>query len=720
MKKTIFFLAIILSFWSCATFSQSYKQGTEAAMNKNWDEAVQHYERAVLENPNNSVYRLALLRSKISASYSHLLKARLLASQDKREDALTQYEKALFYDPMNRAIFEEARKYAGEEVKEEEPKEIKIEPPIKLRVPDEKVQLKFTLASLRSIFQALAKFAQANIVFDEQFKDQPMTVDLTNMNFEEAVQTLCVSSKNFYRIMDEKTLIIVPDQPMNRAKYELNVIKTFYLSNINAQDIQGSLQQMLRTQFKAPSIIVDKNLNSVTVRDTPEIVELAGKVIRLWDKPKGEVVIELEIMEASRLKMKEIGLELDKYLLGAQYVGPNATTTSTTSPAFKLKDIDFSKSENYQVILPTSILRFLETEADTKIISQPRLRGIEGEEISYLVGDQIPIPQTTFTPIAAGGVSQQPIVSYEYKDVGIDVKIKPRIHQENEVTLELEIKIKSLGGTGYANIPIITTREVKNIIRLKDGETNLLAGLLKDEERKSIKGIAGIKNIPLLGSLFSRTDQTIQQTDVILTITPYIIRTIPMSQADEKPLWVGLEEAPVSQVMPGMPPGQSDFPSGQEELEARMRHEEMIGEPEGAGANQIFLTPNDFDVPVKREFRINVGFRSAEEVNSMSLNVSFNASVLKLKDVLMGGIVQSLGKSPSFLKNIDNNSGTCTIGFSSPNVKKGVKGSGSLAVLVFEAAAQGESSISVSSISANSPTGRALNFESRDSTVVVR
>ena len=403
------------------------------------------------------------------------------------------------------------------------------------------MNLKFVNASLRSIFQALAKTAHINIIFDNQFRDAPFTIDLVDMSFEQALNNLCLASKNFFSVVDEKTVIVAPDQPVKRVQYELNAIKTFYLSNISAQEVQGPLRQMLRTQFQVPNIIVDKTLNTVTVRAAPYIVELAERVIRSWDKPRGEVVIDLEIMEVSRTKLRQLGLDFEQYIVGLRYSGAEETAETGW---LDLRSIDFTKSENYQITLPSAIVNFLEQDGDTKLISQPRLRGVEGEKIEYLVGDKIPIPRTTFTPIAAGGISQQPVTSFDYEDVGIDVKITPKIHAEREITLEIEIKIKSIGGTGIANIPIIATREVKNIIRLKDGETNLLAGLLKDEERKTLRGIAGLKNLPVIGGLFSNTEDSILQTDVILTITPHIIRTIPLGPEDLKPVWANVGGAP--------------------------------------------------------------------------------------------------------------------------------------------------------------------------------
>lgn len=713
MKRVLFLLIVILAFGACTTFNQSYELGMDAAINRDWDEAVKHYERALLEDPKNSVYRIALIRAKIAASSSHLILARRLAAQEKKEEALKEYEKALVYDPSNKMIFEEAKIFTGEEAKEEKSEELRIIPPVRLKVSDEKMELKFiNETSLRSIFQALGKHTGINILFDEQFKDQPFSVDLSGLNFEQAVNSLCLASKNFFRVIDEKTIIIVPDQPTKRMQYELQVIKTFYLSNIDAQDVQGALIQMLRTQYKVPAIQIDKNLNSVIVRDTPSIVELAGRLLSLWDKPKGEVVIDLEIMEVSRVKLKDLGVELDQYGVGLRYSGVEGE-----SDWIKLKNIDFSRPENFQILLPAAFLRLMESDSDTKIIAQPRLRGVEGEEINYLVGDKIPIPRTTFTPIAAGGVSQQPVTSFEYRDVGIEVNITPRIHTEKEITLNLEVKINALGGSGFADIPIITTREVKNVIRLRDGETNLMAGLLKDEERKMKKGFAGLKNIPLLGNLFSRTEQTIQQTDVIMTITPHIIRSKPIGKRDLEPLWFDVSKIPSSRMGAMRLPEEEIF---QRELSQRRPGEERERKSEAEAKNQIFISPSNFEVPKNKEFRVNINIRTIEEIGNMSLNIIYNSQVLKLKQVNTGSFVRQFGKSPSFLKNIDNSSGLCTLGFSSPDIGKGYKGAGSIATLVFESNAKGESTVAVSGITANSSRGKSMVFETKESHVFVR
>lgn len=705
-------LIVIMTLWGCATFSRTYKLGVEAAMNKNWDEAVEFYEKAYAENPKNSVYRMAMQRAKVSASLFHLYSARRFAALDQTEEALKEYEKSLSYN-YSRLVADEAKIFSVGPLEEEKPEEIHIEPPVKLKVGSESIELRFRQqASLRSIFQALGKSAGINIIFDEQFRDITYSIDLTDRTFEEAVRILCLATKNFFSIIDEQTIMIVPDQPAKRIQYELTAVKTFYLSNILAADIQGILAQLLRSQYKAPVIMIDKNLNSVTIRDAPAILELAEKILRVWDKPKGEVVIDVEIMEASRIKLRQLGLDIDPLAVGIAY------QSAEGGGGQSLGGLDFSNANNFQVTLPSAFFDFLESDSDTKIIAQPRLRGLDGEEITYIVGDEVPIPRTTFQPIATGGFGQQPLTSFDYKKVGIDITITPKIHLEGDVTLEVDIKIKSLGGTGYADLPIITTKEVKNVIRLKDGETSLLAGLLKDEERKTMRGIAGIKNLPIIGRLFSSTDQTIQQTEVILTITPYIIRPFKISKQDTEPIWVNLYSTPSSASA-----GNVRIPVNSL-LDAEMNRARMLQERQQVssqtGTNVINLNPRNFEVPQNREFRISVNLRSQEEIYNMSLNLSFDSSVLNLKQVTVGGFVRQGGMDSSFLQNIDNSSGACTIAFSSPDITKGVKGTGGIATLVFEAKGKGESQVIINSVVATDTRGNSVIFQSQNARVVVR
>jgi len=723
MKKAALLVLIAWSAWGCVMLSDQYRLGTEAEMNRKWDQAIAAYERASLENPKEPVYRLALERAKLGASLFHLQEARKLVTLDKKEEAKAEYAAAIALNPREPAIAQEARLLTAPKPAPEVKPE-KMEFPIKLKARDEALQLRFPVeSSLKSIFLALGKAAGISLVFDETFRDVPFSTDLSNMGFEQALKSLCVPSKNFYRIIDERTVAVIPDTPMKRIQYDVNVIKTFYLTNIAADTLVASLAQMLRSTVKAPTLISDKTLNWVTIRDTPQVVELAEKLIKMWDKPKGEVLIDLEIMEVSRSRLRQLGVSLTSdsgsNMVGLAYNGLATSTSSTTTSSswFSLAGLDLSKAENFSISLPTSFLQFLETDSDTKVIAQPRIRGISDEEISHKVGQKVPIPRTTFSTFAAGGVNNVPITNFDQQDVGIEIKIKPSVHKESDVTLACEIKVTSLGGKGYADIPIINNREIKNVMRLRNGETNLVAGLLRDEERKSLKGVPGLKDLPVVGRLFGAEDSTREQTDVILMITPYIIRSVPLTPEDSKPLWVDVETtaSTASQGVFEENILSRDINPAQAEAALRQRR------PQELGANSITLAPASLEIPNGREFTIAVNVNSDQEIANLSMALSFNPQLANLKDVTEGGLSRTFGgERVPFLKNADNSSGTCTLGFTSPRQGRGFKGSSTLAVLRFEAKGPGEVLITANNISAMAVAGGMINLQPQQARVIIR
>ncbi len=708
MKKYALILVLAAAAGACMTLSQDYKQGVQAEMSQKYDQAVKFYQQAALDHPNDAVYRLALFRARASASLFYTQTARSMVAQNKRKEAEVDYKKALFFDPLNRAAAEELKVLVAPPPKAEKNIPEKLEGPVRLKGSGEALNLSFrTEVSLRSIFQTLGRVANVNFLYDDTFRDTSLAIDLTGKDLQQAVNFLCVASKNFSRTIDEKTVIIVPDNVQKRMQYELNAIKTFYLSNIDAGDVQMRLTQMVKTMYKVPQIQVDKNLNSVTVRDTPQAVALAEKLLRAWDKSVGEVVVDVEIMEVNRIRLNKLGIDFSNGILGIRF-NP-ADGSMTDDGYFPIKGLKLGDLANYQVTAPSAIVQFLGSDSDTKIIAQPKMRGIGGAKLEYIVGQKVPIVKGSFGAVAAGGLATQPVINYDLTDIGITIKMTPRIHLEGEVTLEIDLEITSIAGAGIAGIPIIANRSIKNTVRLKDGETNLLAGLLRDEERLIKGGIVGLKDLPLVGGLFSTSQKTIEQTDVILTITPHIIRSIQITDEDTKPLWVDPDN------LSGVTGAGAAMRDSREEAAVA---EEPPAQPEDAGGSVVYLSPASFETARDREFRMNVELSSDKEIGNASLVLSFDPQILKLKDVLQGGGLRQMGEKVPFLQNISG--GTCTIGFSSPPGGRGFKGRGVLAVLVFTSVNPGQASLGFTSATAGTPMGQAIVLQTGEASVNIR
>jgi general secretion pathway protein D len=706
MNKYALILVLALAAGACATLSREYRQGVEAEMNQKYDQAIKDYQQAALDDPNNAVYRLALVRAKLSASLFSLHTARSLVAQNKRKEAEVEYKKALFFDPLNRAAADELKALIAPPPKAEKTNQEKLEGPVRLKGSGEALNLSFrTEVSLRSVFQTLGRVANVNFLYDDTFRDTNLAIDLTGKDLQQAVNFLCVASKNFSRTIDEKTVIIVPDNVQKRMQYELNAIKTFYLSNIDVSDVQMRLTQMVKTMYKVPSIQVDKNLNSVTIRDTPQAVALAEKLLRSWDKSVGEVVIDIEIMEVDRIRMRKLGIDLSKGTLGIRFNPANMSDDGY----FPIGGTDFGDLANYQITVPTAVAQFLGSDSDTKIIAQPKIRGLSGAKLEYIVGQKVPIVNSQFAAIAAGGLQTQPIVNYTLTDIGITIKMTPRIHLDREVTLEIELTISAIAGEGVAGIPIIANREIKNTVRLKDGETSFLAGLLRDEERLIKGGIVGLKDLPLIGGLFSTSQKTVEQTDVILTITPHILRSTQITDEDAKPLWVDPDN------LSGVTGAGGALRDSREEAAVA---EEPPAQPEDDAGSTVYLSPASFEAPRDREFRMNIELSSEKEIGNASFVLTFDPQILKLKDVLEGGGLRQMGEKVPFLKSFSG--GTCTIGFSSPPGGRGFKGRAVLAVLVFTSVSPGQTSLGFTSATAGTPMGQAIVLQTGEASVSIR
>jgi general secretion pathway protein D len=266
------------------------------------------------------------------------------------------------------------------------------------------------------------------------------------------------------------------------------------------------------------------------------------------------VIIDVELLEVDRTRLQEYGLQIaspsSPGINGSATVNPSGTNQTLTLQSLR----NLSQSDVLLANLPGLYYRLLKTDANTRTLANPQLRTSEGNKATARFGDRVPVPVTTFAPIATGGTAQQPITSFNYENIGVNIDITPRTHHDDDVTLALTIAVTSISGTGFGGLPTFGNREINTVIRLRDGETNMLAGLIRDDERQSLEGVPGLIDVPIIGRLFAHNQKTTDQTDIILTLTPHIIRVLELTEADLRPFRVGrdtlapLTELPVTPV----------------------------------------------------------------------------------------------------------------------------------------------------------------------------
>ena len=382
-----------------------------------------------------------------------------------------------------------------------------------------------------------------------------MTLDLQEVGFDQALAALAAAGHTFHRVVDAKVLNVVPDTPSKRREFEQQVVKTLFLSNADLKETIDLLRVVLGARRIAPVA----GSNALTISDTPDKVSAAEHIVEVVDKRRAEIVVEVRILEVSRNRLKEYGVYLTSGLDAqgiegiASGIFPDPRITNPSQGPYDRKNLVVTS-------LPGAVLRLLETDSSTRLLANPQLRISEGQTAQARFGDQVPVPVTTFTAIATGGLPQQPITSFEYKNVGVNIDMTPRVHHDGEVTLTLKLDISAVGAPGYQGLPTFNSRTVNSTIRLRDGETNLLAGLILDNEWRGLTGLPGVASVPFIGRLFARNKDEAQQTDIVMTLTPHVIRRSDITEADLRSFLVGGEASPFLFEVPSPGPNPPSAP----------------------------------------------------------------------------------------------------------------------------------------------------------------
>lgn len=561
-------LAIAFLCVSCASTGKvEFRQGHEAMKNKDWDQAVEFFMDALKREPGNIKYRLALVDAMLTASKMHTEKGIAFAKKKQPKLALREFEKALESNPENniaqtkkqeilkrfqQAEEKRAKKSRIHKAKARAAKLNKKSRRPALKYKQKEFSLKFRGTDIKQILKVLQKSSGINFLYDPTFRSRKIALELQNVKFLAALRSIMVQSKSFYKILDERTVVIVPDTPTKRREYEELAIRTFFLSNANPDDLRKLLVPLTGIKTMA----IDKSLNTLTVKGSLEQVQLVEKLVEIHDKPRGELFVDVEIIEVKRGRAKQYGIELSNYQVTQSYspVTGDEGDAGNTGSTIRLNMIPHTDASDYLLSLPQVVYKLLRTDTESRIKARPKLRVLDMEEIKIKLGDKVPIPATSFVPYNTGGPAQQPITSYNMEDIGINITLTPRIHHDGLITLKIEFESTFITSPGTAGVPpTIGNRSVKTVIKLRDNETSILAGLLRDTERRTMRGFPLLSSIPILREIFGGNSREVEQTDIIFTLTPRIVRYPQVSEKDLEYIWAGTLRHPgLSPSTPGL------------------------------------------------------------------------------------------------------------------------------------------------------------------------
>ncbi len=543
----------------------NFNQGTRAEQQGNFDAACLYYKQAYSADPKNAKYFAAYTRMRFSSASQHVHSGTLLRNTGNLKEALAEFQKAVELDSSSYIAQQEVRRTADLLARQEREKNTPAPKPV-AKVPNDFGQLvelqplsnsaisMYMTVNADVAYKTIGKLAGFNVVVDPEYKPQKITVDLTNVTLREALDMVRLQSKTFWRPVLSNAIFVTSDSPTKRKELEQNVMRTFYLQNIETPAELQEAANVVRQMLDLSRVQLVQAQDALILRGTPDQMVLAEKLLSDFDKPRAEVIIDIVVMQVSRDKLRNLGTTLPTSF-NVSSVSTNSTSNSSSTNgtassasssagSFALNTLSKLSSANFVIGIPGGSFTMLESDSNSKILQNPEIRALNNEKATLRIGDRVPIATGSFQPGLAGGGGVSPLIStqFQYLDVGVNIDITPHIHSDHDVTLKMSLEISSV--TGQQNIggitqPIIGQRRIEHETRLRDGEVNLLGGILEDTETHSLSGYPWVSKIPILKYLFAQENKDRQQSEIVFAITPHLVRAQEVTDNNVRAIEVG-------------------------------------------------------------------------------------------------------------------------------------------------------------------------------------
>jgi general secretion pathway protein D len=558
--RTFCVLCALAATLSCGGGSDvAYREGHKAELRRDWDSALVNYEKAVQSDPANALYVLHEKQTRNQASLLHLKNGRRLLKEGRSEEAAAEFQKAASIDPGNDDAAKELSQLMARQAEDKQARQAVIQQALKSRgesTPAATVQLEvlpqeplahFRIsADSRRVIETLGKLANLNVVFTADFHPSPISIDLTNVKIEDALRIVAQQTKSFWKVETANTILIIPDNPNNRRDYEEEVLKTIYLSNPQAAADRTAITTALKQVLGLQRIIDNPDSNAIIIRDTPAKVAAAEQLVRDLDRGKAEILIEIEIVEADRDRIRDLGLTpatisssgtITPGFAAAGVFSPlTSSTSSTAATAVQLGTLSY---RDYALVLPSIYATAVLNDSKTHILQSPQVRATDGQTAKLKIGSRVPYATGSFLPSltstsSTSSTSLLASTQFQYQDVGVNLELTPHLLASGEIAIHAKIEISSLGAdvtVGGVSEPTFGQRVIEHDIRLREGEVNLLGGLLQSTQTNQVQGIPGLGSLPGLHYFFSQDYKEVSDVEVLVMLTPRVIR-LPDSSSE--------------------------------------------------------------------------------------------------------------------------------------------------------------------------------------------
>jgi general secretion pathway protein D len=758
--------AIVFTAFAADSAKSLYKKGQEAEARQNYEQAYDLYKQAYDLKPTDLTYRASFERLRFLAGASHVHRGQLLREAGQLDAALAEFQKAAEIDPSSAIAKQEAQRTQKMIDAAKAPSAPKsAAPPSDLDkllqqaggpvelapISNVPINLKIT-EDAKVIYETVGKLAGINVLFDPDYTSRRIKIELNNVSLEQALEIIALESKTFWRPVTSNTIFVATDNPAKRKDLEQSVIKTFYLANLSQptelQDIVNAMRQILEIQRIQPL----PSEGAIVVRGTPDQVALAQKLVGDLDRTKPEVIVDVAIMQISRDKAKTLGVSPPTSATVALQQNIQTTTSTTTnngtsnttlgSPLentgstpnqINLNQLANLNATDFSITIPPANVSALFTDNNTKLIQKPEIRAVDGQKASLKIGERVPVATGSFQP-GIGGVGINPLVNtqFQYLDVGVNIDVTPKVHAGNEVTLKVSMDISSVTGTsniGGISQPVIGQRKIEHEIRLKEGEVNMLGGMLEDSQTKSITGFPGLAQIPILKYLFGQVQTDHSENEIVFVLIPHIIRMPEITRLNEEALDIGTASSislrRISQtVTPEKPaPVPAQDPGAQRMQNTPPSTPGGPGPviPATAASTPSFgFDPASMAQKAGSTFAVNVVLSGAQNAYSVPLQISYDPKVLQVLNVSNGSFLSQDGQPVALVHRDDDTTGTLQITATRPPGAGGVSGKGTVVTLTFMAKAAGQSMLTVAKGGTRDPGMQPMQAAGATATVTVQ
>ena len=739
----------------CPKSNKDFAAGKKAQELQDYDTALADYQRALRANPSNTEYKLNELQMRFEDAQYHVEQGRKDVNAGQLQMALAEFQRAATVDPSNDAAEQEVKKTlelmaartAASTPKNAVPStpsfdsQLLAAPPELKPLSREPINFRAT-EDARTVFETVGKLAGLSVLFDPDFVSRRISVELPGVTLEQALDAVSLESKAFWKPLTSTVIFVAPDNPQKRRDLEDEEVRTFYLSNtLTPQDLTEvvtGLRELLDLR-RVTQVNAD---NAIVVRDTPDKLILAAKIIHDIDQARPEVLIHFEVLSASLDHLRDLGvlpgqsasiaftpLTSNQPNGGSTTTSSSTTTTPTQITLGNLKNISLN---DYSATLPGATANAILTDSQTHIIQDPEIRITDGEKASLKIGEKVPIATGSFQAgvgvgVGGGAGVVNPLVNtqFQYLDVGVNIDVTPRVHPDGDVSLTLSLTVSSVIGQstiGGIQQPIIGNNQIgPDQIRLKPGEVSVLGGLFQTTNTKNLNGIPGLAKLPFFKYLFSDNSTETQTSDILIVITPHVLRGPDITSADLRPLAAGTDtnvrvfyrdEEPQDGGTSALPPSAATPAPGTAQTPS----------PAAPASPTAQLQFNPSSATIKPGARVTLGLNisNVKDLYSIPLLIHYDPSVIQVEDVTNGGFLSGGTQEVAVVQRIDAQHGDVIVSATRQPNTPGVNGSGTLLGLVVRGVAPGTSPIQILQVNGRNSQQQTIPMVSGEATINVQ